>query len=73
MVLAPVPRRRPVAVDELSTSSPTPSAVLLSGTVMTVSNVALSVGWLFDGNQLCEPIGSPTTNAPSHVWGGLSG
>ena len=28
---------------------------------------------MFDGNQLCAPIGSLTTKAPSQVCGGLSG
>ena len=31
------------------------AAVRGSGTVNWISNVALSVGWLLDGNQLIEP------------------
>ena len=48
-------------------SSPTPSAVSPVCTVSVVSNVALSDGWLFDGNHAWEPIGSPTTKNESQV------
>jgi len=37
------------------------------GTVMVMSYDALSVGWLFAGNQVIAPWGSPATNAPSSV------
>ena len=48
-------------------SSPAPNAVWPAGTVMVVSNAALSLGWLLDGNHACAPIGSPTTKLLSHT------
>ncbi len=44
-----------------------PTEVRPFGIVVRISNVALSRGVLLFGNQPCEPIGSPTTKAPSSV------
>ena len=55
----------PLAV--LPSSSPIPIAVFTLGTVILVLKVALSEGWLFEGNQPWAPIGSLTTRLPSHV------
>ena len=49
--------RRPPATVSLI-SSPFEAAVRCSGTVMLIVNVALSVGWLLDGNHDIEPDGS---------------
>jgi hypothetical protein len=56
------PRRRVV-----ETCSPLPITTLPSGTIASSSSVALSPGVLLLGNQVCAPVGSPTTWAPSPV------
>ncbi len=48
-------------------SVPFEIACVPCGTVIEISKVALSVGWSLHGNQVGEPCGSPTTNAPSLV------
>src|ERR671916_2253049 len=55
----------PLSVRALS--SPIPSPMCVEGTVKVVSKVALSDGWLFEGNQPWAPIGSFTTKAPSQT------
>ncbi len=57
----------PLLVLGLRDGSPLATATLPSGTVISYSYVALSVGWSLDGNQVMFPSGSPTTMAPSRV------
>ena len=49
------------------TNRPLPIAVMPFGTVIAMSNVALSRGLSLAGYQPGEPCGSLTTNAPSVV------
>ena len=50
----------PLAVVSL-VRTPVAAAVTVSGTVMVNSKVALSEGWLLDGNHVIAPEGSLTT------------
>ena len=57
------------AASSFETSLPFETTRYPSGTVMTISEVALSLGWSWQGYQYLENSGSPW----DHAWTGLSG
>lgn len=57
---------RPFAVVSL-VNSPLETAWRPSGTVILTSYAALSEGWWLPGNQVIDPVGSPSPRAPSAV------